>query len=329
MLAFSDHVKEHYSAPRNGGALPDADAVGESGALGLGAALKLMLRIDGESQTITGARFQAYGCGAAIAVASAITDLVTGRTLDQALALTPAGITMFLGGLPAENMYCAVLGYEALQAAIANYRDEARAEAESTTICKCFGVREDFVARTVRMNRLTTPFQVSCHTKAGGCCLAGFKQVETLLQRLNFEMVEEGLIAKTEAYRIGSAAPHVADLIPSGNAAAPNPIAVNLSAMRPALRPRPPAHLAPASSRAVKRNGTPEETLIEKAIEDIRPYLQRDGGDCELIEVEGNVVHVRLSGACVGCQMASVTLSGVQEKLARALNLPLRVVPVQ
>jgi NifU-like protein len=68
--------------------------------------------------------------------------------------------------------------------------------------------------------------------------------------------------------------------------------------------------------------------LIEKAIEDIRPYLKRDGGDCELVDVEGNKIFVKLTGACVGCHMASVTISGVQERLIAMLGVPLRVIPV-
>jgi NifU-like protein len=69
--------------------------------------------------------------------------------------------------------------------------------------------------------------------------------------------------------------------------------------------------------------------LIEGAVEELRPYLQQDGGDCELVDVEGNSVMVKLSGACFGCQMASVTIAGVQERLVQKLGLPLRVVPVR
>lgn len=68
--------------------------------------------------------------------------------------------------------------------------------------------------------------------------------------------------------------------------------------------------------------------LIEKAIDDIRPYLQRDGGDCELVDVDSNTIYVKLRGACVGCHMASVTISGVQERLMAKLGVPLRVIPV-
>ena len=68
--------------------------------------------------------------------------------------------------------------------------------------------------------------------------------------------------------------------------------------------------------------------FIEGAIEELRPFLQRDGGDCELIDVEGDKVLVKLTGACVGCQMAAVTISGVQQKLVEKIGLPLRVIPV-
>ncbi len=68
--------------------------------------------------------------------------------------------------------------------------------------------------------------------------------------------------------------------------------------------------------------------MIKQAIEDLRPFLKADGGDCQLVDVDGNTVFVQLTGSCVGCQMASVTLSGVQERLVEKLGFPLRVVPV-
>ncbi|MFY9641182.1 MAG: NifU family protein [Rhodomicrobium sp.] len=76
---------------------------------------------------------------------------------------------------------------------------------------------------------------------------------------------------------------------------------------------------------------TPEEArfrLIGDAIEELRPRLQRDGGDCHLVSVEGNLVRVKMSGACVGCVLASVTIHGIQEKLIAKLGFPLRVVPM-
>ncbi len=67
---------------------------------------------------------------------------------------------------------------------------------------------------------------------------------------------------------------------------------------------------------------------IRAALEEIRPFLQRDGGDCQLVGVEGNVVRVRMSGACVGCQLASVTIHGIQTKLIAKVGMQLRVAPV-
>jgi NifU-like protein len=68
--------------------------------------------------------------------------------------------------------------------------------------------------------------------------------------------------------------------------------------------------------------------LISKAIEELRPFLKADGGDCELVGVEDNMVKVRMTGACIGCQFASATISGVQERLIASLGMPLRVIPV-
>jgi len=76
---------------------------------------------------------------------------------------------------------------------------------------------------------------------------------------------------------------------------------------------------------------TPEEAkfrLVSQAIDELRPHLKRDGGDCCLVGIEGNVVKVKMAGACIGCQMASVTIHGIQERLIAKLGMPLRIVPV-
>ena len=69
--------------------------------------------------------------------------------------------------------------------------------------------------------------------------------------------------------------------------------------------------------------------LIEQAIEELRPYLRVHGGDCELVGVEGDLVKVKLKGACIGCQLSNVTLNGVQERLIAKLGRPLRILPVK
>ena len=117
-------------------------------------------------------------------------------------------------------------------------------------------------------------------------------------------------------------------------AAAPEPTAP-ARATRPApMPPMPPARgPAPARPQPQRDRVMEADTLerikvIEAAIEELRPFLKRDGGDCELVDVEGNTIYVRLTGACVGCHMASVTIHGVQERLIAMLRTPLRVIPV-
>jgi NifU-like protein len=322
-LSLSDKVKEHFFNPKNVGVLADADAVGEVGALASGDVFKLMLKIDVATQVINAARFQTFGCGPAIAASSAVTELVTGKTLAEAEALTTADIAAFLDGLPDDKMYCAVMGYEALRQALARYRGEpSEPVADNAIVCRCFGVDAGMIERAVRANRLTSPDLVVTHTKAGGGCATCFSQIEELVATINARMVEKGLIVAERAYRRGLSDPHGL-----GRRPLPNGLAVT----KPPSLPQPGVGLRWDRPRGVSETSAAPErlNLIRRAIEGLRPHLQRDGGDCELVDVDGNMVFVKLSGSCVGCQLASVTLSGVQDRLVEKLGMPLHVMPVQ
>lgn len=329
-----DRFGEHFANPKNAGVLAQANAVGSVGALGYGDAVKLMLRIDPATDRIAQARFQTYGCSSAIAASSAITEMIIGKTLDEALEITAADVAEFLGGLPDERMYCSVMTYEAVQKAIAGYRQQNEA-AEPAPLCKCFGVSEAMAERTIRINHLTDPHQVTFHTKAGGGCVGCYKQIESVLSRVNAAMVAEGALSAADAYRLGSVQPNGLDLKPRGEA--PPTLAsmrgnvpshINIpprpSPMAPAAMPR--SKLRPVESRD---RGTPEQyAQIEQAVQAVRPNLQRDGGDCELVDVDGNTIYLKLSGNCLDCQLASVTLSGIQAQITEKLKRLVRVVPV-
>lgn len=330
MWDYSEKVQEYFFNPKNAGVLAEANAVGEVGAISCGDALKLMMKVDPVTNIILEAKFQTFGCGSAIASSSALTELVIGKTVDEALKLTNQDIADFLGGLPPEKMHCSVMGYEALQAAVANFRGETWTDdhEEGALICKCFGVDEGMVERAVRMNSLTTIEQVTAYTKAGGGCLTCFDALEGVLAKVNADMVAEGLLDPGKAYRLGSVDAAALKKKPTPKAAAP---VVSLGAIAPKraaqpaapkISPLDPAAPAPALTNLQKMK------LIEQAIEDLRPSLRADNGDCELVDIDGSTVYVRLSGACVGCQMASVTVSGIQARLSEKIGAPIRVVPV-
>ncbi|WP_244431997.1 iron-sulfur cluster assembly scaffold protein [Rhodopseudomonas sp. B29] len=237
MLRELDRIEEPFTTPANAGPLPQANAVGSFGSIRWGDAVKLMLRVE-PSGRIAEASFQAFGGSSAITTSSAAARIVTGKTLDEAAAVTAADIAESAGGLPRHRMYCAVMNYEALQRAIADYRgDKSLAEADSAPACKCLGVGQMLIERTIRFNRLTSLDEVTDYTKAASSCSSCFKQVETLLARVNAEMVEDGLIEPAKAYRPGSSPQRAIDLKPTG---APAP-AANIFAAKAA-----PAHLRAA-----------------------------------------------------------------------------------
>ncbi len=116
---YNDKVVDHFSSPRNVGELPDADGVGESGSFKCGDTMTLYIKIN--EGRIEDVRFQTYGCGAAIASSSMLTEMVKGKTLDEALQITNQEVADELGGLPPLKLHCSNLAADALHNAIKDY----------------------------------------------------------------------------------------------------------------------------------------------------------------------------------------------------------------
>ncbi len=123
--AYSQLVLDHFLNPRNVGEVKDADGVGEVGAAAFGDVMKISLKVRGDR--IAEARFQTFGCGTAIAASSVTTELITGRTLEEAKQFSNQEVIAALGGLPPEKVHCSMLAEEAVRAALKNYWQRQKA----------------------------------------------------------------------------------------------------------------------------------------------------------------------------------------------------------
>lgn len=267
MWEYTDKVKDHFLNPRNVGEIEDPDGVGEVGSLACGDALKLTFKL-GPDGRIADAKFKTFGCASAIASSSALTEMIKGLTLEEAEKITNEDIANYLGGLPKEKMHCSVMGREALEAAIANYRGQPLPMAQGEVVCECFGVTDLEIKRAVAESNLTSVEEVTNFTKAGGGC--------------------------------GKCHDRIMELI---------------------LEVRKEQHAERKSAEKPKRlTNIQKIKLIEEVLErEIRPALRKDGGDIELIDVDGDVVMVSLRGACSSCVASQTTLKEYVEKKLREL----------
>ncbi|MBM4142746.1 MAG: Fe-S cluster assembly protein NifU [Lentisphaerae bacterium] len=267
MWDYTAKVLDHFRNPRNVGTIRKPDGVGEVGSLACGDALKLMFRL-GPDGRIAEVKFKTFGCASAIASSSALTEIIKGMTLEEAARVTNQDIAAYLGGLPEQKMHCSVMGREALEAAIENYRSGGRTRhvLEGKVVCRCFGVTEVEIERVVRENSLATVEQVTNYTKAGGGCGNCRPEIETIIARVQEELRKAG-------------------------------------------------KQAPAAGRMTNLQ---KIRLIEETINrEIRPMLQRDGGDLELIDVEGSRVVIAFRGMCARCNVAEFTMKDVVEARLR------------
>jgi len=187
MWDYNDKVMDSFINPQNVGEVENADASGEVGNMTCGDALKLTLKIS-EDGVIEDAKFKTFGCASAIASSSALTEIVKGMTIEEASKVTNQDIVDVLGELPEEKMHCSVMGMEALQAAIADYRGETPEETgddhEGRIVCHCFGVTDVKIRNVAKENHLHTAEEIKNYCKAGGGCGGCLDEIQEILDGL-------------------------------------------------------------------------------------------------------------------------------------------------
>ena len=268
MWNYTNAVHEHFLRPHNAGPMEDANAIGEVGSLACGDALKLYLKINDEG-IIEKASFETFGCASAIASSSVLTDMVKGMKAEDALKLTNKEIAEALGGLPKEKMHCSVMGQEALEAAIRQWKGETpvpHAHEEGRLVCKCFGITDAQIIRAIRENGLKTVEEITNYTKAGGGCGECLNTIQDILD-------EELGKPKLKEFNI-----------------TPKPQMTNVQRM---------------------------QKVMQVLQDEVKPRLAADGGDIELVDVDGHRVVVGLRGLCSNCSSRAVTLKDLVEKILR------------
>ena len=121
---YSEKVMDHFQNPRNVGEIEDASGVGTVGNAKCGDIMRIFLDIDDETHIIKDCKFKTFGCGAAVATSSMATELVIGKTIEEAMKVTNKAVMEALDGLPKEKIHCSVLAEEAIQSAINDYRSK-------------------------------------------------------------------------------------------------------------------------------------------------------------------------------------------------------------
>lgn len=287
MWNYTEKVIDHFLHPRNVGEIEDPDGAGEVGSLACGDMLRLTFKLGADGR-IADAKFKTFGCASAIASSSALTEMIMGKTIEEAEKITNKHIAEYLGGLPEEKMHCSVMGREALAAAIADYRGEGTKTRtlEGQVICKCYGVTEQQIRKVAIENNLRTIDEVTHYTKAGGGCGLCHEKIQQILDDVRSK-------------------------------AAASPTQAEISERQKA--------------KGIALTNLEKIHIIEQLIQDrIRPALKQDGGDIELVDVDQNVVYVRLKGACDGCPSANYTMRQfIEKEIHREVSPAIRVEEVR
>jgi NifU-like protein len=295
------------------GEIEDADGFGEHGSISCGDALRFTFRVDRDPEDprkdrISEARYLTFGCTSAIAASEALCAIIEAGeyTPIDALKITNQDIVNYLDGLPQAKIHCSVMGAEALEAAVFNWAQKRGVDLaelgidirhdeqeEGRLVCKCFGLTEPYLRRKIEELELRTIGDITNAIKAGGACMSCHHTPGGLQDLLDSVW--------------GRQSAKVIDL----------PV---LPMSRAPKKAEPPAEMSPF--KFAKK----VEEVLEKFV---RPQLQKDDGDLEIVDIKDMTVYCRLTGACKGCASGAKTIKMlVEQALKDQLDERVRVIEV-
>jgi len=287
------------------GEIEDPDGLGEHGSIACGDALRFTFRVERNEQdptkdVIVEAKYLTFGCTSAIASSEALCAIIEqGRyTPIEALKIKNRDIVDYLEGLPQQKIHCSVMGAEALESAVFNWAQKrgldletlgvdlhaGEEEDEGRVVCKCFSLTEPYIRRKIKELNLRTIADITGAIKAGGACMSCHHVPGGLQDLLNETWGEDRAGLK---------------VLPT----APQPL-IELG------MPGPPPEAAEPSLSPYQFGKKVEKVMDEY----IRPMLQRDGGDVEIVDIKDTLIYCGLRGACAGCANASQTLKMMVER---------------
>lgn len=306
------------------GEITDPDGIGEHGSIACGDAMKFMFRVerndaDPLKDVIVEAKYLTFGCTSAIAASEALCSLIEdGRyTPIQALKISNQDIVDFLGGLPEQKIHCSVMGAEALESAVFNWAARRRVDLaelgidihvdeqeEGRIVCKCFSLSEPYIRRKIKELGLRNIPQITAAIKAGGACMSCHHAPGGLQDILDEVWGNEPPPAGGESLLKILPQPSEAALLSSTPVENPS---------LPSAKVRGEAATADLSPYQFSKK---VEQVIEKYV---RPMLQKDGGDMEILDIKDRLVYCQLQGRCRGCASSEMTMKMIVEKTLKDL----------
>ncbi|MDR3233616.1 MAG: iron-sulfur cluster assembly scaffold protein [Planctomycetaceae bacterium] len=331
MQLFNDAV--HGQPGTHLGEVADPDGLGEHGSIACGDALRFTFKVERNNSdplkdVIVEAKYLTFGCTSAIAASEALCCLIETRhvTPVEALSITNQDIVDFLDGLPEQKIHCSVMGAEALQAAVFNWAQKrgvnlnalgidinSEEREDGRVVCKCFTLTEPYIKRKIKELNLHSVAEITSAIKAGGACMTCHHAPGGLQDVLNDVWDKNNGNESTE--RSAGSGDDLLTVLPAHFAFERSESSLERSAERLSAGMQSPFQFA---------------KKIEKLLDGyLRPMVQKDGGDLELVDIKDTTVYLELRGTCAGCAGAGQTLKYLVEKnLKEQVDERIRVIQV-